>query len=154
MKQLGLAFGALAVVLAPGALLAQDADEPDTNVITISKFHVPAGEDRAKVMEFIDRVIVPTNQVNPNVLSYRVAVHFYGAHSTEIALIAEYPDWNAVEAPCGTPCEEWAEANWPAEGTPEYDEMAELQAAWTKAYMGGHGHSDEIYNVRMDRAKN
>ncbi len=122
--------------------------------MTISKFHVPVGEDRQKVMQFLEMVMVPQARLNPNILSYRVATHYYGSASTEVLLIAEYPDWAAVEADCGAPCEEWQEANMPAEGTPEYDEMQERWQAWLKYYLGGrHGHSDEIYTVQMNRAK-
>ncbi len=142
---LGLAFG-------PAALQAQDSEPPPTRVLTVSTFTLPAGEEGQKVMRFIDRVVAPQAKNNPNILSYRVAQHYWGSSSAEVKIIAEYTDWASVEAPCGVPCEEWAEANLPAEGTPEREEFDDLLRAWQTAYFGGH--SDEIYNVNMTRAKN
>lgn len=146
-------LGLLAATAMPAAALAQESDEepPETRVITITTFHVPPGEDGQKVMRFIDRVIAPQARNNPNVLSYRVAQHFWGSNSSEAKIIAEYADWASVEAPCGAPCEEWSEENIPEEGTPEREEFDELSQAWQRAFF--QGHSDEVYSVNMNRAK-
>ena len=143
---------ALATAL-PAPALAQDADEPpETRVITMAKFQVPPGEDRQKVMRFIDEVIAPQAQNNPHVLTYRIATHYYGSNSTDIVIIAEYPDWESVEAPCGEPCQTWAEENIPEEGTPEREEWNDRAQTWTRYFVGGH--TDEVYGTNMRRGKN
>ncbi len=149
-----LALAVALVLVAPTVLVAQDQGQaPEVRVMQVTTFHAPQGEERQKMMQFINRVIAPQARNNPHVLSYRVATHYYGANSTEIKLITEYADWTSVEAPCGEPCQTWAEANIPAEGTPERAEFNEQQAAWIKFFLAG-GHSDELYSVNMSRAKN
>ena len=141
-----------ALVALPAVLTAQDDEPPETRVLTISTAHMPSpGPERQKLLRFIDRVIAPQARNNPNVLFYRVATHYWGSNSGDIVIVAEYADWASVEAPCGTPCQEWAEANIPEEGTPEREEFDEQAAAWRKYYLGKH--SDEIYSVNMRRAK-
>lgn len=141
-----------ALVALPAVLRAQDDGPPETRVLTISTAHMPPiGPERQKLLRFITRVIAPGVRNNPNVLSYRVATHYWGSNSGDIVILAEYADWASVEAPCGDPCREWAEANIPAEGTPEREEFDEQAAAWTKYYLSKH--SDDIYSVNMRRAK-
>lgn len=137
----------------PSTVLAQEPDEepPETHVLTVTTFQLPPGEEGQKVMRFIDRVIAPQAKNNPNVLSYRIAQHYWGSTSSEVKIIAEYADWASVEAECGAPCEEWEEANLPEEGTPEREEFDDLAQAWQRAFF--QGHSDEIYNLNMSRAK-
>ncbi len=149
---IALLFAVLTVTAAPAALRAQEDTPPETRVLTVSTFKLPPGEEGQKVIRFIDRVIAPQARNNPNVLSYRVAQHYWGSNSAEVKIIAEYADWGSVEAPCGAPCEEWSEANVPAEGTPEREEFDDLARAWQNAYF--QGHSDEIYNLNMSRSKN
>ncbi|MFQ5678026.1 MAG: hypothetical protein ACE5HP_01040 [Gemmatimonadota bacterium] len=143
----------LAGLALPATLRAQDQEEapPETRVLTVTTFQLPSGEDGQKVMQFIDRVVAPQARNNPNILSYRIAQHYWGSNSAEVKIIAEYANWAAVEAPCGTPCQEWAEANTPEEGTPEREEFDDLAQAWQRAFF--QGHSDEIYSVNMSRAK-
>jgi len=142
------------LLLGPTAALAQDSGQapPDIRVLQITTFRAPFGEDRQLMMQFINRVIAPQAQNNPNVLTYRVATHFYGRNSTDIKLITEYPDWASVQAPCGEPCQTWAAENIPEQGTPEREEFDEQAAAWNKFFMAG-GHSDEIFSVNMSRGK-
>lgn len=148
-----LPLAVVLVPLVPTAALAQDEEEaPDIRVLQITTFRAPQGEERQKMMQFIDRVIAPQARNNPHVLSYRVATHYYGANSTDIKLITEYPDWESVEAPCGEPCQTWAAENIPTEGTPEREEFDEQAAAWVKFFLAG-GHRDEIFSVNMSRAK-
>nr|MDP2483488.1 hypothetical protein [Candidatus Palauibacterales bacterium] len=73
MKKLIVGFAALAFVMVPQALRAQDMDEaPETVVVTVSTTHVPIGEDRGKFMEFVERVVAPQARANPNVLAFHV----------------------------------------------------------------------------------
>lgn len=145
------AFALLTVAAGPGSLRAQDDAPPETRVLTVSTFQLPPGDEGQKVMRFIDRVVAPQARNNPHVLGYRVAQHYWGSNSSEVKIMAEYADWAAVEADCGAPCETWAEANIPEEGTPEREEFDDLQQAWQRAYF--QGHQDEIYSVNMRRAK-
>lgn len=147
-----LAIAGALVLLSPAVTMAQDDGPPEIRVLQITTFRAPQGEERQLMMRFIDRVIAPQARNNPHVLSYRVATHFYGANSTDIKLITEYPDWESVEAPCGEPCQSWAAENIPEQGTPEREEFDEQAAAWVKYFLAG-GHRDEIFSINMNRAK-
>lgn len=147
-------LGFLGAAALPAGAAAQQADDapPETRVLTVTTFKLPQGEDGQKVMRFIDEVIAPQARNNPNVLSYRVAQHYWGSNSSDVLVIAEYADWASVEAPCGAPCQEWAEENVPEQGTPEREEFDDLAGAYNRAFF--QGHVDEIYTVNMGRAKN
>ncbi|HEV2130879.1 MAG TPA: hypothetical protein VGR27_07245 [Longimicrobiaceae bacterium] len=97
----------------------------------------------------IDTVMVPMTRMNPNVLSFRVAMHAWGANSSDILFISDYPNWAAIDAAC-QPCEQWFQAQQPREGTPERARWDAMGAALQRAYAG---HSDEIYAAPMGRAK-
>lgn len=148
-----LTFTVTAALFGPAPSSAQEQEQaPEIRVLQVTTFHAPQGEERQRMMQFIDRVIAPQARNNPHVLSYRVATHLYGSNSTEIKLISEYADWESVEAPCGEPCQAWAEENIPEEGTPGWEEFDAQRAAWFNLYLSA-GHSDEIYSVNMGRAK-
>jgi hypothetical protein len=137
----------------PDLVSAQDpASQPQQEVryITVTKFELPQDTtDRRLLMMAIDSFMVPMARMNPNVLSYRVLMHNWGANSNDILIMAEYPNWAAIEAQCPA-CDEWAEAQLPAEGTPERAQWDAIGAAFQRAYAG---HSDEIYAAQMRRAK-
>lgn len=148
------ALAALAVIpfAIPGSAMAQDDGEPQVRYITTSTFNVPMGPERQKVMTFIRNVMAPMAKVNPNILSFRVAVHDYGSDSRDIVLIREYANWNAIDADCGTPCDNYWEANpRPEEGSEEYQTWQEAWEAFRDHYAQ---HRDEIYRYRVDLAKN
>lgn len=152
VTRIATALALAALVAAPATLRAQDDAPPETRVITITSFNIPGGEEGQKVLSFFDDVVAPQARNNPNVLSYRVAQHYWGSNSSQMLIIAEYSDWNAVEADCGAPCDAWTEANVPAEGTPEREEFDDMAGAYGRAFFAGH--QDEIYLVNMNRAKN
>jgi hypothetical protein len=153
MKKLFLAVTFLAVLVAPRAALAQNAGNgpPATGIVTISKFQVPLGEDRGKVMEFIERVTTPQERANPNVMAFYVLEHYYGADARDIAFVRVYREFADIEAPCGEACQTWAEENLPEEGTPEFDELNELGQTFMKYYSN---HSDEIFSTSLSLSKN
>ncbi len=153
MKKLSVGLAALAFLIAPHVAMAQDAADgpPATGMVTMSSFKVPMGEDRGKVMEWIERWVAPQERNNPNVLAFYVLGHNYGADSRDIVIVRVYKDWASIEAPCGEPCSTWSEANWPEEDTPEHEEMMDLVQTYMKYY---GRHSDEIYTARLDLAKN
>lgn len=142
---------ALSLVATPMSARAQD-EEPAVRYVTTSTFDVPMGPERQKVMTFIRNVMVPTARVNPHILSFRVAVHDYGTDSRDVVLIREYASWDAIEAECGKPCDDYWDANpGPEEDT---DEGKEWRAAW-EAFRDHYAtHRDEIYTYRVDMAKN
>jgi hypothetical protein len=141
---------ALSLVAVPASARAQDA-EPEVRYITTSTFDVPMGPERQKVMRFIRNVMAPMAKVNPNLLSFRVAVHDYGTDSRDIVLIREYASWAAIDADCGKPCDDYRNANpGPEEGTEEAKEWREAWEAFRDHYAT---HRDEIYTVNMDLAK-
>lgn len=153
MKRFAIAFAALALLAVPPAVLAQDMDDgpPETGIVTMSTFKVPMGEERGKVMDWIEKVVAPMERLNPNVMAFYVLQHYYGSDSRDVVLVRVYKDLAAIEAPCGEPCEEYADANFPDEGEEGYEEMMELWQTFAK-YNGRH--SDEIYRARLDLAAN
>ena len=142
---------ALTLLLVPSAVLAQNPQPaPEVHYLTVTRFQAPqASEDRQKVMMWIDTVMVPLARVNPNVLSFRVATHNWGANSNEIVMISEYPSWAAIDADCEA-CERWNEANEPREGTDARKKWDEIGEVFGKYY---GGHSDEIYVIPASRSK-
>lgn len=141
---------AAATLAAAPALSAQAAPaQPEFRVLTVSTFRVPLGEDRTRVMEFMEKWMVPPAKINPNVLSYRVGQHWYGSNSSDLVIVAEYPNWAAVTAPC-QPCQEWTQTNTPKEGTPERQAFNEAQAFFLKHYST---HADQIFTVPTRMAK-
>ena len=153
MKKLGVLIAAAALLAAPAAGLAQDADDgpPSTGIVTMTSMKVPLGADRGAVMEWIEKVVAPVTRVNPNVVAFYVLEHYWGHDSRDVVLVSVYNDWADIEAPCGQPCQDWGAANVPEEGTPEREEWNKLQQVYNK-YSGRH--SDEIFSARLDLAKN
>ncbi len=148
MKKLLVLGAGLALLLGPQQVQAQEP-APEEAIISISKFHVPMGEDRAKVMRFIEEVMMPQEVANPHVQSFYVLNHLYGASAEEVLLVRVYNSWADVEAPCGEPCDAWAES-MPQPGTPEREELMELGQLFNKYYSA---HSDEIYSSTMGHDK-
>lgn len=153
MKKLTVGLAVAAYLLVPHVAAAQDADEgpPETGIVTMSTFKVPMGEERGKVMEWIDLMVTPMTRANPNIMAFYVLTHYYGADSRDMVLVRVYKDLASIEAPCGAPCDELMAEIVPEEGTPEREEMMELWQAFMK-YNGRH--SDEIYTAHLDLAKN
>ena len=144
----------LAFLAVPQAATAQDMEDgpPQTGIVTMSTMKVPMGQERAQVMEWIEKMVTPMERANPNVIAFYVLTHYYGADSHDVVLVRVYKDLAAIEAPCGEPCAAYREANpVPEEGTPEREEMMELWQTFMK-YNGNH--SDEIYMARLDLAAN
>lgn len=142
---------AAAFAVSPVVLHAQDADAapPANTFITVTSFSAPFNDEGQKVLWWVDSVMVPSSKMNPNVLHLRVGTHNWGSSAGDIVMIAEYADWNAINADC-EPCNAWFEERQPAEGTPEREAWDEAQAAFLKHY---HGHQDEIYFALTSRSK-
>jgi hypothetical protein len=141
--------GACAPAIGNAQTPAQQPQQ-EVRLVTVSKFAMPQDTaQRRLVMMMIDSVMVPQARMDPNVLSYRVLTHNWGANSNEVLLLVEYPNWAAIEAPC-TACDEWIRSKTPAAGTPERTRWDAMGAAFQRAYLG---HSAEIYSAQMRRAK-
>jgi hypothetical protein len=124
--------------------------QQEVRYVTVSRFAMPQdATQRQLLMTAIDSVMVPQARMDPNVLSYRVLTHNWGANSNDILIMVEYPNWAAIEAVC-TACDEWLRSKTPAAGTPERARWDAMGAAFQSAYQG---HSDEIYSAQMRRAK-
>lgn len=143
LSPLALVFAVMFFVPPRPALAQVAAAQPETHYITVTTFNVPLGDDFDAVMAWVDSVQVPQARRNPNVLSYRVAVHNWGSKSGDVALMSEWPNWAAIGATC-EPCDRWADETRPEEKWPE------AQATWLKYFTN---HRDEIYFVDMSRAK-
>ena len=144
----------LAFLAVPQAATAQDMEDgpPQTGIVTMSTMKVPMGQERAQVMEWIEKMVTPMERANPNVIAFYVLTHYYGADSNDVVLVRVYKDLAAIEAPCGEPCQVYREENpVPEEGTPEREEVMEMWQTFMK-YNGNH--SDEIYTARLDLAAN
>jgi hypothetical protein len=144
-----IAVAVVGLWVVPAAVVAQAAPAPEVHYLTVTRFQAPQGADRDKVMMWIDTVMVPQARINPNVTSFHVANHNWGANSNEIVLISEYPSWAAIEAECA-PCDKWNEENEPKAGTPEAKKWEEIGAVFGKYY---GGHADEIYAIPAARSK-
>jgi hypothetical protein len=124
--------------------------QQEVRFVTVSKFALPHDTTQQRlVMMAIDSIMVPQARMDPNVLSYRVLTHNWGADSNDILIVAEYQNWAAIEAPCAA-CDAWLQSKTPAAGTPERGRWDAMGAAFQTAY---RGHSDEIYSAQMRRAK-
>jgi len=144
----------LAYLAVPQAVAAQEMEDgpPQTGIVTMSTFKVPLGEERAKVMGWIEKMVTPQARANPNIMAFYVLTHYYGADSRDMVLVRVYKDLAAIEAPCGEPCQVYREENpLPEEGTPEREEMMEMWETFMK-YNGSH--SDEIFTAHLDLAAN
>ncbi len=146
-----LLTGAVAFGITPLAAFAQEEEEaePVFHYLTVSTFESPGGEEGALIRESFETIGAPLAKVNPNVISYRVAVHNWGSNSAQVLIITEYADWAGITAECEE-CHAWFHENQPEEGTPEREEWDAMSSAFSKAF---REHSDEIYSVNMDLAK-
>ncbi len=146
-----LLTGAVAFGITPLAAFAQEEEEsePVFHYLTVTTFDAPGGEEGALLQESFETVAAPLARLNPNVLSYRVAVHNWGSNSAQVVIIAEYADWAAIEGDCAE-CEAYFGEMQPEEGTPEREEWDAMNTAFFTAF---RGHSDEIYSMNMDLAK-
>jgi hypothetical protein len=141
------ALAALAPLLIPAALSAQNAQAP-VHYLTFTRFTAPIGtEDRGKVMMFLDSMMIAPARLDPNLVSFYVGTHNWGSNGSEIVLVREYTSWAAIEGDCA-PCDAYTAAHTPKEGTPEYQKWQGISEAFYK-YFGGH--SDEIYAVPASR---
>ncbi|MDX1661926.1 MAG: hypothetical protein R3326_09060 [Gemmatimonadota bacterium] len=141
-----LVFGLLGADLAQ----AQEDEGPGNRYVTVTTFDVPFN-DRGPVFDFIQKRFWPAWQLNPNIINARFMLHNWGANASQVVLVAEYPSWDAIEAGCGAPCDEYYEANpAPEEGEEGYEEFSEAQRLFNKYY--AH-HADEIYTTPMAPAK-
>lgn len=150
------AMSAFALVLFVGltyapAALAQDDDGPGTRVMTTTTFHVPYGPDRGVLMDWMEENFHPFALLNPNVVSYRVMFHNWGSQGDQIVIAAEYNDFADIQADCGQPCDDWAEAHpAPEEGDEGYEDFQKAVETFNKYYSK---HRDEIYLVPLEEAK-
>lgn len=149
------AWVAFALVVVVGLIgvptaFAQDDDGPGTRIISVTKMDVPY-QDRSTVFPWMEKYFHPGGLLNPNVINYRWMAHFWGARGAEVVMITEYADWEAMNADCGQPCDDYNEANpVPDEDTPERAEYDKAQALFNKYF--SH-HSDEIYVAQMEEGK-
>lgn len=143
-----LAFLSVGLVRTTVAL-AQD-DGPAPRYVTVTTFDVPF-TDRGKVMPFIQKRFWPGVQLNPNIRNARILFHNWGSDASQIVMVFEHDSWNAIEADCGKPCDDWYEAHpAPEEGAEGYDDFREAQQLFSKYYSK---HRDEIYLAPMEPAK-
>ena len=140
----------LLVVIAPAIAAQEEEEGPGTRVVTVTTFQVPFG-DRGTVIPFMVERVLPATQLNPNVITFRVLFHNWGANAADVAIVAEYASFEDIESDCGQPCEDYYAANPPPEeGTAEREEFDEAAALWSRYY--SH-HRDEIYLIPMGMAK-
>lgn len=142
-------FLAAAWVPSRGAAQAP-AQQQEVRYVTISTFAMPQDTMQQRLlMMTIDSVMVPQARMNPNVLSYRILTHNWGANSRDILIVAEYANWAAIEAECPA-CDQWLESKTPAAGSAARAQWDALGAVFARSFQG---HADEIYTAQMTRAK-
>jgi hypothetical protein len=152
-KRLVVWSGAVAVGAAmavPGAARAQDQQEgPGTRVVTVTTFDLPY-QYRSKVFPFIRDRVIPSTQLNPNVLNFRVMAHFWGDDAAQVVMVAEYKTFADIDSECGKPCEDYYAAHpAPKEGEDGYDAFVEARDLFNRFYSHHH---DEIYTAYMSAA--
>lgn len=139
-----------AFTFAPTSAFAQDDEGPENRVMTVTKLHVPFAA-RSTLVPWMQKYFFPAWQLNPNIINFRLMWHFWGKNAADMVLVAEYANWEAINADCGQPCDDWDEANpTPEEGEAGYEEYAKGLEMFQKYY--GH-HGDEIYTVIMDGSR-
>lgn len=141
------ALTSLALVL--GAFTASAQDQPQTRVMTITTFSLPAGQERTDFWEVVDKYVVPSDKENPYILSERMGTHYYGANEPNVWIIQEYEDLAAI-----TKAEEWGESytnkHYP-EGSAERKEMDD---AFAQKFLPRFlTHTDNILSLNMERVK-
>lgn len=133
------------VVASTTSLTAQEeaeAEEPGQRIVAITTFSIPH-HVRDEVIPYMRRYVIPQNQLNPNVITFRLLIHRWGGDGTEMAFYREYADMAALDAPCGEPCATFRENHpEPEEGDEGYEAYQEAQRLWDK-YFGPH--EDEVY---------
>ena len=142
---LGVAV-ALALVLGSASGLAAqeeaEAEDPGERIVAITTFSIPH-HVRDQVIPYMRRYVIPPNQLNPNIETFRLLIHRWGSNGTTMAFYREYADMEALDAPCGEPCESfWENHPEPEEGDEGYEAHQEAERLWDK-YFGPH--EDEIY---------
>lgn len=150
-KTLLSALLAVSCVSLVGADVAQAQDEgPGSRYVTVTAFEVPFN-DRDQVFQHIMTRVLPETKLNPNVINARVLLHNWGSNASQVLLVSEYESWEAIEAECGQPCDDFYDANpAPEEGEDGYEAHRERLEMFNKYY--AH-HSDEIYVTPLGAAK-
>lgn len=145
------ALALLLPLVVPSGTSAQEEDEaPETRIIAVTHMKIPFA-DRATVLPFMREYFLPGGQVNPNVISQRVLMHYYGSDARDVVVVTEYEDLAALEAPCGQPCDDYEERNPPPEeGEEGYEEYEEAQDLFAKYFAHHH---DEIFVAPMELSK-
>jgi hypothetical protein len=112
-------------------------------------FEAPYGDERTKLVSFLEEYFLPGYQLNPKVKNFRMLNHNWGSNGAQILLVAEYETFADIEAEC-TPCDEYFEQHEaPEEGEDGYEAYQDKLEVFNKYYSK---HSDEIYSSNMNRA--
>lgn len=148
-----VALGCLSLGLV-GADVAVAQDEgPGQRYVTVTTFDVPF-TDRAVVLPFFRKYFWAGTQLNPNIRNARMMYHNWGADASEIVIVSEFDSWEAIEADCGKPCDDYygegGAGHAPEEGEAGWEEYDKAQQTFSKYYAT---HRDEIYSVPMSQAK-
>lgn len=138
------------LVALPASADAQEDEGPGQRIVTVTTFRVPFNH-RPQVFPFMIERVFPATQLNPHVINFRVMLHNWGGHASDVVVVAEYDDISEIEADCGQPCDDYYEANpAPEEGEEGYEEFQEAQELFNKYYAS---HRDEIFVSPMGLAK-
>jgi hypothetical protein len=146
-SRISLAVAALAV--APVVTAAQQMEGPPPHYLTISAFRVPFGEERGKVIQYVEKYMGPASAANPKVLSFRLAMHNYGPNSNDMMLIQEFANWADIQADCDA-CDKVFQAAMGAEGSAERKTFDDLSKSFLAAYSA---HVDNILLVPQNIGK-
>lgn len=139
--------GAVLASVIPGAVRAQESEEPEIRTITVTTFNIPPGAGE-KFTEYLDTYMIPAIKEDPNILGFRYAAHHWGSQPTawlfteyeSLAGLAESEEWQ----------ERWFDEHYP-EGSPELE--AAEKAAQENFLPVFVGHTDNILSANMNRAK-
>ncbi len=146
---LPLAVGLATLLGTPLDSAAQQEEQPETRIITITTFYVPLGQERQAFLEYVDTYIVPQNKEDPHILAFRIGAHNWGGNKPNIWLITEYESLSTLDQ-----SDEWA-ATWFEQNFPEGSTARETaDKAFEEAFAPYFSkHTDNIIRVNMNRAK-
>lgn len=146
---LAVAAGVAVVLTTSFDFAAEQMQEPETHIVTITTFYAPLGPERDKLMEFIDTYTVPQTKEDPNVLSFRIGSHQWGGNEPNMWIITEYESLAAIDR-----SDEWG-SEWFDKKYPEGSAARETaDKAFEEAFAPYFStHNDNIISVNMTRAK-
>src|SRR5687768_15643245 len=82
-------------LLVSGSGWAQEEEEPETRVVTVTTMHIPFSV-LADYFEYVEKYNLPVDKENPHILGFKHLVHYWGSNDPNVWYIAEYKDLGEI----------------------------------------------------------